>query len=575
VLGGLLLGLVLLVVYLPAERGRFLWDDDANVTANPVIASPRGIFRIWSEVHCTQQFYPLTHSSFWLTYQLFGPKPVAFHLVNVTLHALAAWLLVVLLFELRAKGAWLCGWLFALHPLQAESVAWITERKNCLAGVLALVSAILFFRRERSRSPSIMLAGSFAAFGLALLSKTAVAPLPVVLLLLGIARHGRLRRQDAVPLVPFFLIGVVFIGITGWLETHDVGAHGTEFSWTVSQRVAIALQALVFYPGKLIAPVGLMFFYPRWETSFARPGPWIALFVIATIATLLFSMRRRIGPWPLALLGAYVALIAPALGFVNFYFMRYAFAQDHFAYFAAIPLLALTCEALARNGIIAKLPGAARWGLAVAVIAVLSLLTFDESSAFADNRTLLTRALADNPDAWMAAHNLAESAEKHGDHEGALRLFDEELRVQPVFASSFNDRGVVETELGRWVDAIDDFSTARRLDPTEAAFPRNLAMAEERALNLAWLLATSEDDGVRDGARALRLAQAITTGPQRARALDVQAAARAELGDPTAAAALEDQAIAAALADDPGAEVGPFRGHQEEFRSGRPHREHH
>jgi tetratricopeptide (TPR) repeat protein len=598
VLRGLLLGLVLLLVYMPAERGRFLWDDDANVTANPVIASPRGIFRIWSDAHCTQQFYPLTHSSFWLTYQLFGPRPVAFHLINIGLHALSAWLVVVLLFELRAKGAWLCGWLFALHPLQAESVAWITERKNCLAGVLALASTILFFRRERGRSSSLFLAGSFVAFVLALLSKTAVALLPVVMLLLAIARHGRLRRLDALSLVPFFLVGAAFAGITGWFETHHVGASGAEFSWTVSQRLAIALQALVFYPGKLIAPVGLMFFYPRWETSFARPGPWIALLAIATAAALLFSTRRRLGPWPAALAGAYVALIAPALGFVNLYFMRYAFAQNHFAYFAAIPLFALISEAVARNGVIARLAGSVRWGLAVAVFAVLSLLTSEEASAFADTRTLFTRALVDNPDAWMAAHNLAESAEKHGNHEDALRLFDQELRTYPI-ASSFNDRGVVETELGRWTDAIHDFATARRLDPRNAAFPVNLAMAEERtghdaaarahheealalspdsediALSLAWLLATSEDDGVRDGARALQLAQATAGGARKARALDVQAAARAEMGDLPAAVTLEDQAIAATRADDPGANVAPFLRRQAEYASGRPHREHH
>ena len=150
--GGLLL-LVTVVTYVPALHGAFLWDDDAHVTA-PALRSGTGLWRIWSDPRATQQYYPLTHSAFWLAYQLWGERPVGYHLVNVGLHGLGAVLLWRILARLAVPGAWLGAALFALHPVHVESVAWITELKNTLSGVFYLGALLVYLSWDPPGAPA-------------------------------------------------------------------------------------------------------------------------------------------------------------------------------------------------------------------------------------------------------------------------------------------------------------------------------------------------------------------------------------------------------------------------------------
>src|SRR4030095_3439344 len=125
IVAGLLL-LMTLITYLPALDGQFIWDDEAHVTA-PALRSLTGLWRIWTDLRATQQYYPLTHSAFWLQYQLWSLNPVGYHVVNVVLHVASAVLFWRILGRLAVPGALLAAAIFALHPVNVESVAWITE----------------------------------------------------------------------------------------------------------------------------------------------------------------------------------------------------------------------------------------------------------------------------------------------------------------------------------------------------------------------------------------------------------------------------------------------------------------
>ncbi len=141
-----LIVLLTLLAYIPAMRGGYIWDDNAHITDNAALRSSDGLAKIWFDPKILPQYYPLVHTTFWVEYHLWQLHPFGYHLVNVLLHAFNAILLLLVLRHLRVPGAWLAAAVFALHPVQVESVAWITERKNVLSGFFYLSSALAYFR---------------------------------------------------------------------------------------------------------------------------------------------------------------------------------------------------------------------------------------------------------------------------------------------------------------------------------------------------------------------------------------------------------------------------------------------
>jgi hypothetical protein len=205
-----LVGVALLVatlaVYQPAWHGGVLWDDDKHVTSAE-LQSVHGLTRIWFDLGATQQYYPLTHSAFWVEHRVWGDATLPYHLVNIGLHVLSALLLLVILRRLQMPGAELAVALFALHPVQVQSVAWISELKNTLSGVLFLLSSLIYLRFDAHRRARDY-AASLGIFVASLLAKSVTAVLPGVLLVVLWWRRGRLEwRRDVAPTLPFFALG--------------------------------------------------------------------------------------------------------------------------------------------------------------------------------------------------------------------------------------------------------------------------------------------------------------------------------------------------------------------------------
>ena len=174
--------LAVLIAYQPAWHGGKIWDDDAHIT-RPELRSWNGLWRIWFELGATQQYYPLAHSAFWTEAQLWGDHPLGYHLLNIILHTVSSFLIIILLRRLSVPGALLAGVVFALHPIQVESVAWISELKNTLSGVFyfSTLLAYLSFDQTRRLRPYLLAALFFV---LALLTKTVTATLPAGLLVI-------------------------------------------------------------------------------------------------------------------------------------------------------------------------------------------------------------------------------------------------------------------------------------------------------------------------------------------------------------------------------------------------------
>ena len=256
--------LVTLAAYYPAWHGGLLWDDDAHITRVD-LRSLHGLSRIWFDIGATQRYYPVTHSAFWVLHRLFGDATLGYHLLNISLHATAAFLFAVILRRLAVPGAVLAAFIFALHPVHVESVAWITELKNTLSGVLYLSAALAYLRFDMDRRRQ-WYALALGLFALALLSKTVTATLPAALLVVFWWQRGQLRlREDVLPLLPFFAFGIIGGAVTSWVERTHIGAAGAAFDLSLIERALIAGRAIWFYLAKLVWPANLVFVYPRWN----------------------------------------------------------------------------------------------------------------------------------------------------------------------------------------------------------------------------------------------------------------------------------------------------------------------
>ncbi|HOW90395.1 MAG TPA: hypothetical protein PL037_08930, partial [Elusimicrobiales bacterium] len=361
-LAAALLILMTVLAYLPAIRhGGFIWDDEDNVTGNSLLRSASGLRDIWTKVGenegGTIQYYPLTYTSFWLEHRLWCLWPSGYHLNNVLLHGLNAVLLWIILLRLRVPGALLAAAVFALHPVNVESVAWITERKNVLSGLfyfLSLLSFIRFFGLADSpeEKPSSRLAGGrssyylgLALFACALASKTATVTLPAAILLLIWWRTGRLGWKNVSLTAPLFLLAFLSGLVTLYVEKYPGGAMGGEWDLSAVEHILLAGRIVWFYAGKLLWPQPLMLIYPRWEISQAAWAQYLFPLSLAAVTALLWLVRKRTGRGPLAAVSFFIVTLAPLLGFVDVQYMRLSYVADHFQYLAGLGPIVLSSAA--------------------------------------------------------------------------------------------------------------------------------------------------------------------------------------------------------------------------------------
>ena len=473
--------LLALVTYFPALAGTFLWDDDAHVTA-PALRSLAGLWRIWTDPFATQQYYPLTHSVFWLEYRLWGADPVGYHVVNVVLHVTSALLLRRILVRLGVPGAWLAAAIFVVHPVHVESVAWITELKNTLSGVFYLAALLVYLRFDppgsRSEPGTTRPARAWRAYALAfglfvcaLLSKTTTVSLPAAILLIVWWKMGRVEwRRHVLPLVPFFLVGAAFGLTTAWIELRVVGAEGAAFAFTAVERLLIAGRAVWFYAGKLLWPDPLIFIYPRWTID--RSVWWQYLFPLAAIAALgaLAVARSRIGRGPLAAALFFGGTLVPALGFFNVYPFMYSFVADHFQYLASLGLIVLGV-AVITTWLDRARPEWKQAGRVVAVVlvAVLAVLSWRQAHLYADVETLYRDVIARNPSGSMAYVNLGSAYARQGRNADAIDVLSALLAHPPdpptvqselAIAHAHYEIGRAHAAQGRLEEAIADYRAA-------------------------------------------------------------------------------------------------------------------
>ena len=548
--------LITALVYHPAWHGGMLWDDEAHLTS-AALRGAGGLWRIWFDVGATQQYYPMVHSAFWLMDAVFGTGMLGYHLVNIGLHALAAWLVAVVLARLDIPGARLAAVIFALHPVHVESVAWITELKNTLSGVFYLLAALAYLRYDGHRARR-WYAIALGIFVLALLSKSVTASLPAAMIVVFWWKRGGIDwRRDLPPLLPFFVIGAAAGLTTAWVERTFIGAVGSEFNLSPIDRGLLAGRAVWFYLSKLVWPANLTFIYPRWTISPAVWWQWLFPLGAAAMTWWLWRIRDRTRG-PLAAWLFFVVTLAPALGFVNIYPFRYSFVADHFQYLASIGVIALAAASLvlaARSRANGRILERA---LYVAVGVPLAVLSWRQSHQYVDAEVLYQTTLARNPECWLAHNNLGLIRQRQGRFDLARAAHEAAVRLEPGYAEGFTNLGVDLAALGHSDEALARYDQALRLRPREAGVHHNKGVllqrlgrldeaiaAEREAIRIDPAYADAYDNLGTSLQRAGRIEEAIAAFRDAARLQPANGALYNNLGGALFAAGRLDEAAAA------------------------------
>jgi len=543
-LAALLFGAVALV-YLPSLFNGFVWDDDRFLTANPLIHASDGLRRFWFSTEAPD-YFPLTSTTLWIEWRLWGMNAAGYHAVNVLLHAVSCVMLWRVFARLGFKAAFLAALLFGLHPVAVQSVAWITERKNTLCFFFGVLATLLFLRADDEDSPR-MRALSIGAFVLSLLAKTATVTLPVTLLALCFLRRGRVDRRDLLRVAPFFTASFVLGLVTVWFQYSVNIADEVVRTDPFLRRAQIAGWALWFYLKQAVLPTDLSFIH---EVPELPSGIWG--WIHAILATAFLGGILRLGRGGAVAAVHFVALLLPVLGFLDIYFMRYAVVSDHWAYFA---LPAISLFYFWRFDEVPASHRRASYLVCVGLCLVFGTLTVREQFQYRDEEALWRSTAARNGSAWLALNNLGAIEHSRGNLLEAQINFMRAVSAWPDYREAHYNLANVLRDAGHPDEALRHYAVTVRIDP---GFARawnnagNLLLAQGRAAEAVAHLRKAADLQSDDPSCAANLASALAAAGESV-AAEREYRRALEL-DPAHVAALNGMGILrASLSDNAGA----------------------
>jgi tetratricopeptide (TPR) repeat protein len=392
----------------------------------------------WAFAGEFDQWHPLTWLSYQADAQVWGGRPVGFHLTNLLLHAANAVLLFLALRRLTEAlvPSAVAAALFALHPLNVESVAWVSERKGVLGGFFFMLT-LLAYAGYAKRPRWWRYALTAILFALALMAKGVLVTVPCLLLLLDYWPLGRVTTKSLWWLVaeklPLLAIAATFIGVNYQSEQRaGTLQHGQ--TYTLAARLANAVESYWSYLGKTLWPADLIPFYPHPGNRYEMGAAVAAGLALAGVTVLALRFSRR---WPYLIVGWlwFLGMLSPVIGLVPV--GSHAMA-DRYAYIPTIGLFVMAAWGLA------DLVGQ-RTAIAVALTvgAVLGVVTFIQAGYWHDSFRLWSHAVRVNPRNALAHESLAEALEERKEFGKAIREFEEALKLDPAFALAQRNLGVL------------------------------------------------------------------------------------------------------------------------------------
>lgn len=467
-------------VFFPAVHFQFVnWDDDKFILANPHY---RGLglshLRWMFTTFLSGPYQPLSWLSYAFDYMIWGMNPMGYHLANLLLHAANSalfYLVSASLFKLSAQeppgtdrldiniAAAFAALLFSIHPLRAESVAWVTERRDVLSGFFFLLTVLLYVRELEAPGQDAPRThfGSVIAYALSLLSKGMGVSLPVILLTLDfypLRRIGgdggdgqateilRVLREK----IPFFVLAFSALALGVYGQAHSGIVELTHES--PAERTAHVLYALGYYPWKTLFPFQLI---PLHEVPMPdNPLAWPYVLSGAAVTVLSLLLIRARGAWPAGLAAwiCYLATIAPVAGVVRF---GPQIVAERYSYLSCLGFAALGGGALLwASRALSAVPRKILFLLSTTIIALLMLQTSRQVLVWRDSVSLWTHTLAVDPDNSLAHNNLAVVLKDQGRLNEAERHYREAIALKPDYADAHYNLAVILTDRRKLDEAM-------------------------------------------------------------------------------------------------------------------------
>lgn len=483
----LVLAALTFAAFQPAMNNDFVgYDDPDYVTSNFMVQ--RGLTWEGSQWAFASteaaNWHPLTWLSHMLDVQLFGLNPTGHHLTSVLLHCLST---VLLFLGLRTMtgATWrslMVAALFGLHPLRAESVVWVAERKDALSTAFWFLTILVYAHyvqtlASSARRRQILYALALLCFALGLMAKPMLVTLPFVLLLLDFWPLKRFAQSKLPALVlektPFFALSFASCVVT-FLVQRRAGAVNEVMSF--DYRLSNTVVAFARYLGKLFWPADLAFFYPhppQWPVALVVG----AVLLLTVVSVLAFQLRHR---QPSLLVGWcwFLGTLVPVIGLVQ---VGQQSMADRYTYIPSVGILIAlvwgVSVLLARHAQIARSVAIA--GSVAALVCLV--LTRNQTRVWSSTESLCRHAIASVPNNYLAHDMLGAVLEKRGEHDAALREHLRALEINPNYADAHNNLGVGLQHQGKLAEAVEHYQRALQLRPRYGEAHYNLAVALESA----------------------------------------------------------------------------------------------
>src|SRR3989454_534488 len=517
-LAPLLVALLTLTAFLPTLQNQFVsWDDDKNFLENPHYRGLSWTHLHWMWTTHLGHYIPLTWMTLGLDYLLWGMNPVGYHLTSLLLHAANA---VVFFFVVRrlltralpgpaerghalAVAAGFAALVFAIHPLRVESVAWVTERRDVLSGLFYLSAILLYLRAcEFGARGGGWYWLAVAVFVCALLSKSMVVNLPVVLLILDVYPLRRLggaigwwsepARRVYLEKIPFVLLAAAASAIAVMAQS-SVHAAASLAQLSVPGRLAVSAYGLGFYLWKMVVPVNLSPLYELPRTMDPVAPPFILSYaLVLAITAIVLALRRRVPGLPAAWV-AYVVVLLPVLRIVQ---SGPQIAADRYTYLAGLGWAILAGAGVlsgwrtsrtSKTGTPTTLPIA---GVVTCLVVGLGVLTWNQAQVWHDSEKLWTHALALDPQSSIAENNLGVVRADQSKLAEAIEHYQRALQLRPDYADAHTNLGDALVLQGKLAEAVQHYQWALQINP-------NFTQARSHLVDALRGLGTGTEDTAR------------------------------------------------------------------------------